>query len=49
MVSSACGAHATAMVTKDGQLHMFGSLEEELVDKATGGCGQWYRWVWPIL
>ena len=36
VVSSACGAHATAMVTKDGKLFMFGSLEDELTDKSTG-------------
>ena len=45
VVSSACGAHATAMVTKDGKLHMFGSLEAGLVDRSTGECCQWYRWV----
>ena len=35
----ACGGHATAMLTRDGKLHMFGSLEDDLVDKSTGGCG----------
>ena len=32
----ACGGHATAMVSRDGKLFMFGSLEDDLVDKATG-------------
>ena len=36
VVSSACGGHATAMASKDGKLHMFGNLEEELVDKSSG-------------
>lgn len=36
VMSSACGAHATAMVSKDGKLFMFGSLEEELTDKSSG-------------
>ena len=36
----ACGGHATAMVTRDGKLYMFGSLEEDLVDKASG---EWAR------
>ena len=36
VVSSACGSHATAMVTKDGKLFMFGSLEDDLTDKSTG-------------
>ena len=32
----ACGGHATAMVTRDGKLYMFGSLEDDLVDKTSG-------------
>ncbi len=36
VVSSACGAHATAMITKDGKVCMFGNLEEDLTDKASG-------------
>lgn len=35
----ACGGHATAMLTQDGKLYMFGSLEDDLVDKSTGKCG----------
>ena len=34
--STACGSHATAVVSKEGKLLMFGDLEEELVDKSTG-------------
>ena len=34
----ACGGHATGMVTRDGKLYMFGSLEDDLVDKSTGKC-----------
>lgn len=36
VVSSACGAHATAMVSKDGKVFMFGNLEEDLTDKSSG-------------
>ena len=36
VVGGACGSHATAIVTKDGKLFMFGSLEDDLVDKSTG-------------
>lgn len=32
----ACGGHATAMITRDGKLYMFGSLEEDVVDKSSG-------------
>lgn len=35
----ACGGHATAMLTRDGKLYMFGSLDDDIVDKSTGGCG----------
>ena len=34
----ACGGHATAMVSRDGKLYMFGSLEDDLVDKSSGEC-----------
>ncbi len=40
VVSSACGSHATAMVTKDGKVFMFGSLEEEVTDKSSGECNR---------
>ena len=32
----ACGPHSSAVISKDGKLFMFGSLEEDLVDKSTG-------------
>ena len=32
----ACGGHATALITREGKLYMFGSLEEDLVDKSSG-------------
>jgi len=36
IVSVACGAHTTAMISKDGKLFMFGSLEDDLVDSSSG-------------
>ena len=39
IVTAACGPHVSAMIGKDGKLFMFGSTEEDLVDKSTGGCG----------
>ena len=38
IVSSACGAHATAIVSRDGKLFMFGSLEDDITEKSTGEC-----------
>jgi len=35
IVSVACGAHTTAMISKDGKLFMFGSLEDDLVDSSS--------------
>lgn len=34
--SCACGPHTTAMISKDGKLFMFGSLEDDIVDKTSG-------------
>ena len=34
----ACGPQSSAVISKDGKLFMFGSLEEDLVDKNTGTC-----------
>ena len=39
VVGGACGSHATAIVSKDGKMFLFGSLEDDLVDKTTGGVG----------
>ena len=33
---TACGPHCSAIITKDGKLYMFGSVEEDLVDKSSG-------------
>ena len=31
-----CGLHCSAIITKDGKLYMYGSVEEDLVDKSSG-------------
>lgn len=36
IVKTACGTHASAMVSKDGKLFMFGSLDEDLTEKSSG-------------
>lgn len=36
IVSGACGAHATCLISKDGKVFMFGNLDEDLLDKNTG-------------
>ena len=36
IVKTACGTHASAMVSKDGKLFMFGSLDEDLIEKSSG-------------
>ena len=33
----ACGTHLSAIVDKEGKMYLFGQLEEDLVDKQTGG------------
>ena len=38
VVSSACGSHATALITQDGKLYMFGTFEDDITDKSTGVC-----------
>lgn len=39
VVNCACGGHASAVVTKDGKMFMFGSLEDDLTDKSSGDAG----------
>ena len=36
IVKTACGTHASAMISKDGKLFMFGSLDEDLTEKSSG-------------
>jgi len=36
IVTSACSTHASALVTSEGKLFMFGNLDEDLTDKSTG-------------
>ena len=36
IVSGACGAHTTCLVSKDGKVFMFGYLEDDILDKTTG-------------
>ena len=33
---SACGAHSSALVTRDGKLYLFGSSDEDITDKGGG-------------
>ena len=36
VVGVVCGTHSTAMISQDGKLFMFGSLEDDLVDSSSG-------------
>lgn len=36
IVKVACGTHTSAMISKDGKLFMFGSLDEDLTEKSSG-------------
>ena len=36
-ITTACGAHGTALISNEGKLFMFGNLEDDVTDKSTGG------------
>ena len=40
IVSGACGAHATCLISREGSVFMFGNLDEDIVE-STGK----YMWI----
>ena len=36
IVTGACGAHTTCLISRDGKVFMFGYQDEDVLDKNTG-------------